>query len=179
MVCFVRWYRRGLLPGEKTDTDNLASIAASTDDAGSGTVGDVCNTAVAVDTFVVVDNVVVAAAAAVGVDDDVHDDAAAAVADDDDGTSRYCIHPCHVAESLPARPRCDAKKNRNGARTHTQTVNISIIYRWDTIVRVTGSVIERNPRHFCAGIRVSFGIIAIKHDRATLMAVEGRYRFAK
>lgn len=73
------------------------SIAASTDDVGSGTDGEVRNTAVVADTAAAAGAAAAVAAgvgAAVGVDDDDHDDA-----DDDDGTSRYCIHPCHIPES--------------------------------------------------------------------------------
>jgi len=72
------------------------NIAASTDDVGSGTDGDVHNTAVVADiAAAVVAAAVGAGVGAVAVDDgdDGHGDA------DDDGTSRYCIHPCHIPES--------------------------------------------------------------------------------
>lgn len=71
------------------------STAASTDDVGSGTDDDVRSTAVVADMTAAAAGAAGAAAvaAAVDVDDDDHGDA------DDDGTSRYCIHPCHVPES--------------------------------------------------------------------------------
>lgn len=107
------------LPEGKIDTDNPASTAASTDDAGSDTDGDVHSTIVAADTAVAAE----ADAVAVGVDDDGHGDAV------DDGTSHYCIHPCHVPESRFAGSNASAmwRKKRNG--THTDGKNISIIYR--------------------------------------------------
>lgn len=94
---------------------------------------------------------VAAAAAAVGVDDDSH-----GVGDDDDGTSRYCIHPCHVPESrfagsntLAATPR----KKRNGTHTDGEHINHLLVEH---------DLGER----YSHGIRgaMLFDIIAIKRD---------------
>lgn len=140
------------LPEGKIDTDNPASTA-STDDAESGTDGGVHNTIVAADTAVAAG----ADAAVVGVDDDGHGDAV------DDGTSRYCIHPCHVPESRFAGSNASAmwRKKRNGTHTDGKYINHLSIKRDHSFFK---SVIGRHPRHFRAESAVPLGIIAIKHD---------------
>lgn len=139
------------LPGGKIDTDNPASTAASTDDAESGTDGDVHSTIVAVDTAVV------AGADAVGVDDDGHGDAV------DDGTSHYCIHPCHGPESRFAGSNASAmrRKKRNGTHTDGKYINHLSVERDHSFLE---SVIGRHSRHFRVESVVSLGIIAIKRD---------------
>lgn len=143
------------LPEGKIDTDNPASTAASTDDAGPGTDDDVHSMIVAADTAVAV---AVADAAAVGVDDDDgHGDAV------DDGTSHYCIHPCHVPESRFAGSNASAtrRKKRNGTHTDGKYINHLSVERDHSFLE---SAIERHSRHFRAESAMPLGIIAIKHD---------------
>jgi hypothetical protein len=149
------------------------STAASTDDAGSGTDGDVRNTAVVADTAAAAAAAAGAgavAAAAVGVDDDDHGDA-------DDDTSRYCIHPCHVPESRFTGSNASAirRKKRNGTHTDGKHINHLSVERDRLCLE---SVVGRHPRHFRVESAMSFGIIAIKHASDSNSERRGR-RFAK
>lgn len=107
------------------------SIAASTDDVGSGTDGDVHNTAVVADIAVAVVAAGVAGVAAVAAgvgavavaDDDDHGDV------DDDGTSRYYIHPCHVPESRFIGSNTSAIRTQKTKRH---------IHRWQTYQSAIG-----------------------------------------
>lgn len=145
------------LPEGKIDTDNPASTAASTDDAGSGTDGDVHSMIVAADTAVAAAAGADAAAVGVDDDDDGHGDAV------DDGTSRYCIHPCHVPVSRFAGSNASAirRKKRNGTHTDGKYINHLSVECDHSFLE---SVIERHPWHFRAESAVPLGIIAIKHD---------------